>query len=371
MDVAFWHELDEPIDRAAIEVPVTVPRFCAADLGCRGAIEALRTWAPDVIYSHGLLDAEVEAELLQMAPAVYFLHTYRGTCISGGKTLTRPDVVPCNRRFGPACLAHYFPHGCGGRSPITMVRQYRRQLGQLNLLRRYDAIIAATSHMQSEMTKHGLHAEVIPYPIRTRATENVQSGDRAWRLLYAGRMEALKGGLVLIDALPHVVTALQRPVEVTLAGEGRERARWEARLGEVQKSLRNLTFEFTGWLAQDHLRTLMMNMDLLVVPSLWPEPFGLVGPEAAHYGVPSAAFAVGGIPAWLIDGVSGHLAAGDPPTASGLARAIIQCLEDPLHHAALRNGARAMAAQFTMAGHLPRLIDTLERVAGNRSRCAR
>jgi glycosyltransferase involved in cell wall biosynthesis len=182
-------------------------------------------------------------------------------------------------------------------------------------------------------------------------------------------MEALKGGLVLIDALPHVVAALQRPMMVTLAGEGRERARWEARLGEVQKSLRNLTFEFTGWLAQDHLRTLMTNMDLLVVPSLWPEPFGLVGPEAAQFGVPSAAFAVGGIPAWLIDGVSGHLAAGDPPTASGLARAIIRCLEDPLHHAALRNGARAMAAQFTIARHLPRLIDTLERVAG--SRCAR
>ena len=60
----------------------------------------------------------------------------------------------------------------------------------------------------------------------------------------------------------------------------------------------------------------MKNMDLLVVPSVWPEPFGLVGPEAAHHGVPSAAFAVGGIPEWLVDGVSGHLAAGDRPTGA-------------------------------------------------------
>jgi glycosyltransferase involved in cell wall biosynthesis len=366
VEVAFWHELDEPIDRAAIEVPVTVPRFCAADLGSRDAIEALHAWAPDVIYSHGLLHAEVEAELLQMAPAVTFLHTYRGTCISGGKTWTRPDVVPCDRRFGPACLAHYFPHGCGGRSPITMWRQYRRQLDQLNLLRRYDAIITPSGHMQREMTNHGLHAEVIPYPIRTQSTENVRSADGARRLLYAGRMEALKGGLVLIEALPHVVMALGRPVKVTLAGDGRERARWEARLGEVQNSLPNLTFEFTGWVDQDHLCTLMKNTDLLVVPSLWPEPFGLVGPEAAQHGVPSAAFAVGGIPDWLVDGVSGHLAAADPPTASGLAAAIVRCLIDPLHHAALRKGARASSARFTMDRHLSPLIATLGRVkAGN------
>ena len=39
------------------------------------------------------------------------------------------------------------------------------------------------------------------------------------------------------------------------------------------------------------------------------------------------------------------------------------CLEDPLHYAALRKGARAMAAHFTMERHLPRLIDTLQRVA--------
>lgn len=34
----------------------------------------------------------------------------------------------------------------------------------------------------------------------------------------------------------------------------------------------------------------------LVIPNLWPEPFGLVGLEAAQYGVPAVSFAVGGIP---------------------------------------------------------------------------
>ena len=66
--------------------------------------------------------------------------------------------------------------------------------------------------------------------------------------------------------------------------------------------------------------------DLLVVPSLWPEPFGLVGLEAARHRLPVAAFAVGGIPDWLRPGVNGYLAPGDPPTPGGLADAIIACL---------------------------------------------
>ena len=66
--------------------------------------------------------------------------------------------------------------------------------------------------------------------------------------------------------------------------------------------------------------------DVVVMPSLWPEPFGLVGLEANRRGVPVVAFATGGIPEWLHDGVNGCLAPGDPPTADGLADALIRCI---------------------------------------------
>ena len=71
----------------------------------------------------------------------------------------------------------------------------------------------------------------------------------------------------------------------------------------------------------------MRESRLLVVPSVWPEPFGSVGMAAARYGVPAAAFAVGGIPQWLHDGVNGHLASATPPTSASLADAVIRCLE--------------------------------------------
>jgi glycosyltransferase involved in cell wall biosynthesis len=174
-------------------------------------------------------------------------------------------------------------------------------------------------------------------------------------------MESLKGGLALIEAIPRVMSRLKRPLRIIMAGEGRERPQWEARARDIERSMRGIHFEFTGWLVQDELVTLMNTSDLLVVPSLWPEPFGSVGPIAARQGLPAAAFAVGGIPQWLADGISGHLASGTPPTSAGLADAIVRCLEDPSHHAALREGARQMAATFTMERHLPVLIEALAR----------
>ena len=111
----------------------------------------------------------------------------------------------------------------------------------------------------------------------------------------------------------------------------------------------------------------MRESRLLVVPSVWPEPFGSVGMAAARHSVPAAAFAVGGIPQWLHEGVNGHLAPGSPPAAAGLADAVVKCLEEPQHYEELSLGARHMAATFTMEKHLPELFRVFERVSDGRA----
>jgi glycosyltransferase involved in cell wall biosynthesis len=363
IDVAFWHEFDAPADRPPIERSNDVADFCAADMGAAEAIAALRAWNPDVLYVQGVRDLRAEAKLLQIAPAVFFLHTYVGTCISGSKTWTRPTAVPCVRTFGWPCLVHYFPHGCGGNSPVTMWGLYREQSARLRMLGRYQAILTHTDHMRREMTKHGLASQVLPYPVRAQGRSAQRSGDGAWRLLFVGRMEFLKGGQLLIDAISEVIAAAGRPMRVTLAGDGPDRAKWEARAHAVERATSYLTFEFTSWLSQDEIGTLMKDSDLLVVPSVWPEPFGTVGPLAAQHGLPAAAFDVGGISEWLVEGVTGHLAPANPPAPAGLARAIVRCLEDPAHYTNLSHGAQEMAAKFTMERHLPQLIAALQRAA--------
>jgi glycosyltransferase involved in cell wall biosynthesis len=78
--------------------------------------------------------------------------------------------------------------------------------------------------------------------------------------------------------------------------------------------------------------------------------------------VPVAAFDVGGIHDWLLDGVNGYLAPGNPPTAHGLAEAIIKSLRDPAIHARLCAGAVEVAQQFNIKNHLTALMEVFQSV---------
>jgi glycosyltransferase involved in cell wall biosynthesis len=389
-EVAFWYEVDEPVERAQIRMADNTPTWCVAEMGAEQALAALDGWQPDVIYTHKLSDPDLERKVLDLAPSVFFAHDYNGTCISGAKTFKSPVVRPCNRRFGWQCLVHYFPHRCGGLSPITMFKLYGLQSKRLENLRHYDAIVTHSDHMLSELINHGLSpksAYNFPYyvppakpngkphqvsPLLKHVSSLTEDAPKAQRsphetrattelnLLFSGRMEYLKGGHVFLDALPLVAAALAKPLRVTFAGDGRERSSLERRAARVRSA--RLEIDFVGWVERRRVETLLENCDLLVVPSLWPEPFGLVGPEAGHFGVPVAAFDVGGIHDWLLDGVNGYLASGSPPTAHGLAEAIIKSLRDPAIHARLRTGAVEVAQQFNIKNHLTALMEVFQSV---------
>jgi len=150
---------------------------------------------------------------------------------------------------------------------------------------------------------------------------------------------------------------------VTFAGDGPARSSWQASAARLAKREPRIRIEFPGWIDTDRIGSLMAGADLLVVPSLWPEPFGLIGLEAASRRLPAAAFAVGGIPDWLRPGINGYLAPADPPTPGGLADAIIACVEDPETYARLCEGAGRVAAEFVLDHHMDALIRILESAA--------
>jgi glycosyltransferase involved in cell wall biosynthesis len=96
----------------------------------------------------------------------------------------------------------------------------------------------------------------------------------------------------------------------------------------------------------------------VVVPSLWPEPFGLVGPEAMAHGLPVIASRVGGIPEWLADGEVGFLF--EPGDVQGLADRINRLLFDRALARRLGQQARARAgSRFTVPGYVDRFLELL------------
>lgn len=373
--VALVSEVDVPTNRAPIG-PTVEAEWCVASVGLERVVHELRRWRPDVVYAHGLVDPLSEERLSEVAPCAYFAHFYHGTCISGSKSFGLPTRRPCGRRFGWPCLLHYYPRRCGGLSPLTMLRDYHRQGRRLELALRYAAIITHSRRMEEEYVLHGVpQARVhrVPFCVQDRSylppREEISATtvQHPLHLVFMGRMTALKGGDMLLSALPEVLASLGRGIRVTFAGDGPKRRAWEEEGNRLKGQHQKLEISFTGWLSDEQRDRVLESADLLVIPSVWPEPFGMVGIEAGRAGVPAAGFAVGGIPDWLENGVNGFLASGDPPTARGLAAAVCDCVRDPATLIRLRQGAARGARIHSISAHLARIEKILVSVAASRN----
>jgi len=93
----------------------------------------------------------------------------------------------------------------------------------------------------------------------------------------------------------------------------------------------------------------------VVVPSLAPESFGMVGVEAMSFAKPVVSFRSGGVTEWLEDEVTGCITPhGD---VDGLAGGMRRLLREPALR--LRFGEAAQRRQlemFTLGGHLDRIV---------------
>src|SRR5262245_32627556 len=103
LDIALWTERHSG-SGARISVPTGVTQWCVEECGTSQALAELRDWKPDLIYGHGLQDHTLAHGTLDLAPGVFFAHSYHGICISGTKTFTRPRIESCHRPFGIGCL---------------------------------------------------------------------------------------------------------------------------------------------------------------------------------------------------------------------------------------------------------------------------
>jgi glycogen synthase len=158
-----------------------------------------------------------------------------------------------------------------------------------------------------------------------------------WRLLYAGRVVADKGVDVAIGALAH----LPRTATLTIAGpdgSAREAAELDAlvaRLGVGARVLRRPP------LSRSRLAAAYAEADVVLFPSRWAEPWGLVPLEAMAVGAPVVASGTGGSAEYLRDGRNALVVRDAEPTA--WAAAIHRLAGDEALRARLRAGGRATA----------------------------
>lgn len=369
-EIALISELDEPADRQPIASQGLALDVCAQSIGTTRATEMLADWNPDVIYLHQMQDLEMERRVSESAPVVAFAHAYYGTCISGTKTHRLPSVHPCTRTLGPGCLVHYFPHRCGGLNPLTMMQLYRQQTWRLEQMRRYFRVVTFSDHMAREYAHHGIEASKLWIEKTTGepAEPILPPGPgEPWRLMFLGRFELLKGIEVLLGAVSILSEEKDWPVVLTLVGDGSDRARIERDAAAITAGPGTVSIEFTGWLTGDVLEREWERAHALVMPSIWPEPFGLAGIEAGRRKLPVAAFSVGAIPEWLTDGVNGVLAELRGNLARNLAQALNRLMADSSLYSRMSSEAPRMAARFSMENHIDLLTGVLDLAASSTS----
>jgi glycosyltransferase involved in cell wall biosynthesis len=171
---------------------------------------------------------------------------------------------------------------------------------------------------------------------------------------FVGRLNRWKGYEVFVDAAARLAPVLP-DARFLIAGDPPEGESW--RIGALRNRLDSHRLagraEHVGFSAD--VPALLDGVDVVAVPSTWPEPFGLVTLEAMRAGRPVVATAHGGTLDLVEDGVTGLLVPPRDPAA--LADAIATLLRDPGLRARMGAAARArFEASFTIA----RFLDGIE-----------
>jgi glycosyltransferase involved in cell wall biosynthesis len=258
----------------------------------RHVLEAER---PDIVHAHNwMVHSYLPVKRWARVPLVLSLHDYSLVCsmkrlMRHGKPCAGPGIVKCLRCAGD----HY--GGIKGAAVAAMVGATSWPEGVL--IDRYVPVSQAVAE------GNRLHLRRTPYEVipnffsRPRTEEplcrdQLPSGEF---ILYAGDVSYEKGAGTLLKAFARTEQAGMPLVMI-----GRQ---------FLEPTPEELTDRVVRIDSLDHGSVLeaFRRCSLAVVPSLWPEPSGLVALEAMAMGKPVIASRTGGLPEVVVDGETGLL----------------------------------------------------------------
>jgi len=177
---------------------------------------------------------------------------------------------------------------------------------------------------RTEVIYNGIDERFLTAPSVVEAQDERQSGRT--RLIYVGRLCEEKGVLVLLKALALLAKNQQQSSFVLdVFGDGDEAYVKELyRFSQSQHLATLVTFH--GKVPQDELIRSYDRADIMLIPSIWKEPFGLVVAEAMARGLPVITTNIGGPAEIVTHEIDGLLVA--PNDAEALADATLRLVGD-------------------------------------------
>lgn len=296
---------------------------------------------PDVVHAHNwIVHSYLPVKGRSEAPLVLSLHDYSLVCST--KRLMR-DGAPCSGPGPVRCPVCAGRHYGALKGPAVATMLAATALPAAALVDAYVAVSEAVAQRTGLPRRRTPH-EVIPNFFTPAPAPETPLGARLPAgdfVLFAGDVSHDKGAGVLLRALGG---AQPSPMPLVLIGrqllgtDPRSLPEHVVRLDPVDRAS---VLEAFGRCA------------IAVVPSIWPEPFGLVALEAMAMGKPVIAARSGALPDVVVDGETGLLV--EPGDAAALRDAIMRLVADPQLRARLGDaGRRRVATHFSADVVVPR-----------------
>jgi glycosyltransferase involved in cell wall biosynthesis len=229
---------------------------------------------------------------------------------------------------------------------------------QKYLAQRSDKLIAVGEQIKHDLLNYEIGTESkfcviqpgFPVPKNIKGAEVMKRPDTPIRLLFVGRLEAVKQPLILIDVCK-ILSKRKISYQLDVVGSGTLKAQMQAR-AEFEK----LDIYFHGW--QRNPNKFFIKSDVMVICSANEgTPISIL--EAASYQVPTVAFRVGSIPDLIQNNSNGYLV---NTNAASLAEKIIYLSKNRKKLEAL--GIKAKET-FIRNNSLERFIEEHENVYQN------
>lgn len=313
-------------------------------------------WRPDVVHLHtvGLL-SPLALPVLRNVPTVMTLH--------GPELFLRGTVRRClpahyfvygsrtNRLTVPGALAAVWAAGVTG---TVWRRLLRRNVDVFVAPSRFLAGLSERSLGPTRVVGNGVHEA---YLAAIRPPAPPAAGPR---LVMAGRLEDFKGPQVLLAALPAIL-ARHPGTRLRILGTGPLAGVLPVMAAELGVGH---AVTMAGWLSPAELAAELSRSDVAVVPSLWPEAFGMTALEALAAGCPVIAAATGALPEVVRHERTGLVV--PPGNPDALAAAVDRLLTDADLRSRLARAGRDLAEEFTLPS-LARALDDVYREARARA----
>lgn len=326
----------------------------------------VQKFRPDVFFVHNWTNLDFLEQMLESGiPVVRMVHDHSTYCLRSYKYnfLTRKI---CTRAASGYCIFPCLAPLQRDRSSALGVRwaSYFDKIREIGLNRRCAALLVYSRYQKSELLRNGFDPEKIFVQQLVRAgnpRELSSSFSDENLILFAGQVIRGKG----VDSLLQSLAQLTVPFRCAILGDGSHRSKCEGlsvRLGLEQH------VRFHGYVPPAQMEQYYLRASVFAMSSLWPEPFGMAGPEAMRYCVPVVAFDAGAVSEWLHNGENGFLVPWND--TKGFAQALERLLRDKALARQMGLRARASVRRFAPSRQLPLLDQVLKmvsRTAGSRN----